>query len=405
MRDPLPAAREPRPRGGRLAAVLGVLAVTWLVGEVALHFAVRRDEDGQEWLLDVRLRPYQLPLRRIGETIDHLEHDPCFLAYDPDLGWAPRPGARSRDGLQRVDAGGIRTDAEITVVPRPDVLRVALFGDSFTFGDEVALDDTWGAALERGLAARGVPAEVLNFGVNAYGTDQAYLRWQRSGRQYRPAVVVLGFQPEDVLRNLNVFRPLYFMGSEVPLSKPRFVVRDDALALVNQPTVPLDRLRDALAALPTEPALAYERYFVFHETPWWLRTRMTAALATFVANARNDPFQLSDEARDLANRIVAAFAADVRTEGAAFVIVHLPRRDDLRLIAARRPLWYDPLLRDLEAQHTLVRPESAMAADDDASWAPHGHYAGRSNEVVGAALVGAVLAAAPPTLSARRAAR
>ena len=402
MRTPASAATDHRPRR-RLAVALGVLAVTWLVGEVALRFAVRRDEDGQEWLRDIRLRPYQLPLRDIGATLEHLEHGTGFLAYDPDLGWVPRPGARNQDGLQRVDAGGIRTDGETTVAPRPGVLRIAVFGDSFTFGDEVALVDTWGAALERGLAARGVPAEVLNFGVNAYGTDQAYLRWQRSGRRYQPAVVVLGFQPENVLRNLNVFRPLYFMGSEVPLSKPRFVVRDDALALVNQPTVPLARLRAALAALPAEPTFAYERFFVPHESPWWLRTRMTATVATLVANARSDPFNLSEEARDLANRIVAAFAAEVRATGAAFVIVHLPRREDVRTLAARRPLWYEPLLRDLDAHYTVVRPESVMAADDDASWAPHGHYVGRLNELVGAALVEPVLqSVAPATLSARR---
>jgi hypothetical protein len=385
--------------------VLGVVAATWLVGDAALRVAVRRDEDGQEWLRDIRLRPYQLPLRQIGETLEHLEHGTSFLAYDPEVGWVPRPGARSKDGLHRVDAGGIRTDGETAVVPPPGVLRIAIFGDSFTFGDEVALADTWGAALERGLAARGVPAEVLNFGVNAYGTDQAYLRWQRSGRRYQPAVVVLGFQPENVLRNLNVFRPLYFMGSEVPLSKPRFVVRDDALAIVNQPTVPLDRLRTALAAIPAEPTFAYERFFAPHGSPWWLRTPMAATLATLVADARSDPFHLSDEAHDLANRIVAAFAADVHAAGAAFVIVHLPRRDDLRTLAAHRPLWYGPLLRDLDTRHTVVRPEGAMPPDDDALYAPRGHYVGRLNEIVAAALVDPVLRAASTTVSARRAAR
>src|SRR5690348_16745610 len=178
MRTSASAAVDRRPRAGRLAAALGVLAATWLVGEMVLHFAVRRDEDGQEWLREVRLRPYRLPLRHIDETLAHLEHGTCFLAYDPDLGWAPRPGARSADGLQRVDAGGIRRDGETALAPPPGVLRVALFGDSFTFGDEVALGETWGAALERGIAARGIEAEVLNFGVNAYGIDQAFLRWQ-----------------------------------------------------------------------------------------------------------------------------------------------------------------------------------------------------------------------------------
>jgi hypothetical protein len=283
------------------------------------------------------------------------------------------------------------------------VLRVAIFGDSFTFGDEVRQDETWGAALERGLGARGIDAEVLNFGVNAYGIDQAYLRWQHVGRHYRPHVVVLGFQPEDVLRNLNVFRPLYFMDSEVPLSKPRFVVRDGALTLVNQPTIPPARMRAALAAIRAEPLVPYERFFAPHASPWWMRDRVAATLATLVADVRAKPFHLDEEARELANRIVDAFADDVHAAGAAFLIVHLPRRADLTTLRDGRALWYDALLRDLDARHVIVRPEGEMPAEDAALFAPHGHYLPFTNALVGASLVDVTRrAGAPRTVSASR---
>ena len=218
-----------RELGVAAVLVIASTALAILLGEVIVRALVHRDADGQEWLYDRRLQPYRLPQRQIAATLSRLQAGTSFLAYDPELGWSPRPGARSADGLSRVDAGGIRTDRDIPVERAAPGLRVALFGDSFTFGDEVGQEQTWGAALERRLADRGVAAEVLNFGANAYGMDQAYLRWRRDGRRYRPDVVVFGFQGEDVLRNVNVFRPLYFERSEVPLSKPRFVERGGAL--------------------------------------------------------------------------------------------------------------------------------------------------------------------------------
>ncbi len=111
----------------------------------------------------------------------------------------------------------------------------------------------------------------------------------RSVARYHPAVVVLGFQPEDVLRNLNVFRPFYFAGSEVPLSKPRFVERDGVLAAVNVPTVPPDRLLDVLTGSEGEALLAYERYVAPTHGPGGCTCKAAALLATALADAPN-PF-------------------------------------------------------------------------------------------------------------------
>lgn len=384
-------------RGGlRAAAVVAAAVVVALaIGEGLVRLLVQRDADGQEWVRAVRLRPYHLPLGQIGETLAHLQDGGSFLAYDPDLGWAPRPGARSQDGLRRVDGGGIRTDGETSLAPRPGVLRIAIFGDSFTFGDEVRQDETWGVALEDALVAHGVAAEVLNFGVNAYGMDQAYLRWRGRGKAYHPAVVLYGFQPEDVLRNLNVFRPLYFMGSEVPLSKPRFVMRDGALAIVNVPTIPPDQMLRTLATVADQPLLEYERFFApWHEWHWWLRDRTAALLATLVAGLDADPFHLDREAHDLAGRIVEDFARDVRASGAAFLIVHLPRREDLVRLREGGELWYGDLLRELDDHYVVAHPEQGITRLDESLFAPHGHYAPALNRLIGESLVEPVLRAA-----------
>ena len=59
------------------------------------------------------------------------------------------------------------------------------------------------------------PAEVLNFGVHGYGTDQMLLRWELEGRRYAPDIVVLAFAYYHLDRNVTGFR-FY--------AKPRFVL-------------------------------------------------------------------------------------------------------------------------------------------------------------------------------------
>src|SRR5690606_2816732 len=181
-------------------------------------------------------------------------------------------------------------------------------GDSFTFGDEVGDDDTWAVALERALAEHGIAAEVLNFGVNGYGTDQAYLRWRRDGRRFAPDVVVYGFQPENALRNLNVFRALYFAATDMPLQKPRFLLEggadDRALRAIGQPTIAPRDMLAALADLDRQPLAAYDRYAPPYFDHWWLRSKLLALLVTIAANDLADPFRLDDESRTLARALI-----------------------------------------------------------------------------------------------------
>lgn len=364
---------------------------------------MRRDADGQEWVGDLRLLPYRLPLGSIAALLERVEAGETFLTHDPDLGWSPRPGARGSAPGMAVEAGGVRSGADVTPAPTPGVLRVALFGDSFTFGDEVPLDETWGAFLERGLEERGVDAEVLNFGVNAYGIDQAYLRWRRDGKRYHPQVVVLGFQPENVLRDLNVFRPFYFAGSEVPLSKPRFVVRGEGLDVRNVPTVPPRQLASLLASPEGHPLLEHERFHDWYAPRWWRHAKVLALVETVLVTRGAGELELDDEAHDLAARLIDAFARDVAASGAAFLVVHLPRRMDLEARLAGAELWYATLLREIAERHTLLDPTSAVAGPLVRLFAERGHYAAELNRRVGEALVEPVLqaAAAPPHATSR----
>lgn len=56
----------------------------------------------------------------------------------------------------------------------PTRYRIAIVGDSFTFKLEVPYEKTWGHQFEIAL---GPGWQVLNFGVDGYGLDQAFLRY------------------------------------------------------------------------------------------------------------------------------------------------------------------------------------------------------------------------------------
>jgi hypothetical protein len=143
------------------------------------------------------------------------------MAYDPRLGWIPRPGRFGTDWISNVDAASVRSNGgSIPPASRP-ILAV---GDSFTFGDEVGDSETWAARLEALLNRR-----VVNAGVGAYGIDQAFLRAERLLGTYDPDVVILSFISDDISRTEYSYYP-YGRGW-----KPYFTYESGSLVLRNVP--------------------------------------------------------------------------------------------------------------------------------------------------------------------------
>lgn len=78
------------------------------------------------------------------------------------------------------------------------VYRVAVIGDSFTFGPWMQVDDLYSARLERILNfnAGGRPVEVLNFGVSGFSTSQE-VSTLKFALKYNPDLVVLQITLND----------------------------------------------------------------------------------------------------------------------------------------------------------------------------------------------------------------
>jgi|GEM_PF-6307590 len=85
----------------------------------------------------------------------------------------------------------------------PGTTRIALFGDSFTFGHGVEDYETLSTQLQRALASKGKfkqGVEVLNFGVQGFNTTQEYIYLSRFGIRFQPDVVILVWLYNDFHR-------------------------------------------------------------------------------------------------------------------------------------------------------------------------------------------------------------
>jgi hypothetical protein len=110
--------------------------------------------------------------------------------YDPELGWFPIPNSvaaftGSRTISVQHNSLGLR-DIEHERTGRPAVL---FLGDSFVWGYDVEAGERFTELLRAELSG----IEIVNVGVNGYGTDQEYLLLNRIWSAFRPDVVVLMF--------------------------------------------------------------------------------------------------------------------------------------------------------------------------------------------------------------------
>jgi len=162
----------------------------------------------------------------------------AFDDYHPTRGWALRPNLREVPafGAKTLSSNsrGLRGAREHTLEKPAGVARIVVLGDSFTFGEDVGDDEAWPRRLEELMPG----TEVLNLGVHGYGHDQMLLYLKEEGLRYHPDVVVVGFLPDDMERNVLAFRDY---------AKPRYVLRDGRLALTN---VPVSSPEEVLAREP-----------------------------------------------------------------------------------------------------------------------------------------------------------
>lgn len=217
---------------------------------------------------------------------------------------------------------------------------IATFGDSFTQCDEVEDHQTWQTYLTELLQL-----DVYNFGVNAYGTDQAYLKFLSTFPELPTPIVFLGLTTENIKRIVNVYRPFYFLKTGTPLPKPRFILKDNMLVLIENPL----RSREDVSMLgspqfmqkigkydwwynrDTYPILGFPYSKILSNKRMWLEAYYGKANRT-IDDIDPRPWEElwdSEEVRLLMFKILDAFVEKAEHYQAIPVIIVLPLREQV----------------------------------------------------------------------------
>jgi hypothetical protein len=381
----------------RIALVVCSIVITLFLAEAVIRI----------WspIPDEQLLPFPYNASRVYRIAD----GDVSIGFDPDLGWRPTPSRVRRDNrvLYRHNDQGMRADHEYALDRPADTQRIEAFGDSFTYCAEVTQDACWVSRLDRAWPQ----TEVMNFGVSGYGPDQAWLRYQRDGRPYQPCAVLIGYYVEDIDRVVNRFRAFIDPNESVMLSKPRFLLDGDGLALLPNPTT--DPLELGDPAYVEKTLGEHDSWYfpgIYVKGPFdnldLVRLVRTAAFresrTSLLRDADHYPlYDQRGEAFQVTGRVLIQFAEEVRADGATPIVVVFPGRRDL-MDSASGPPVYLPLVSWLKQAGVptldltdVMRGEVAKHGLDDLFEVTH--YSDLGNRIVAEHLADQVPAAVSST--------
>jgi hypothetical protein len=313
------------------------------------------------------------------------------VGQDPVLGWI---------NTGEINSAGMRDNREYDKVPTAGTIRISAFGDSFTYGADVKLSDTW----EKQLSLLDPSIEVLNYGGGAYGLDQAYLLYLRLGTEYSPNIVFIGYMSENIARNVNVFRAFYTRWyRNVIFTKPRFKVRDGELILIENPLATFEDYehflfndREVLARLGKND---YHYQTNYHRGTFdFLRSVRFVKIfwCYLVKKVLNPIFNIdgmyneNSEAYVVTLKIFDAFYLKALENGALPVILIFPDINDQWRSRDKKIRRYTPLInyfrskgyRFIDTLDALEPYESSYTVDELVeNW---GHYSPLGNRIIAA---------------------
>jgi hypothetical protein len=317
----------------RLIVMMNLVTVTLILvaAELTVRFSSQSSKEGETFGNTVLLpKNWQKVALHYRELLDKASGVISVLVYDELLGWTVGPNIRSADGLYYSSSEGIRAPhAGIKFADRPAKKRIALVGDSFTFGQEVTYEDTWGHHLEKAL---GSEFQVLNFGVPGYGVDQAYLRYEKDVRRWNPEIIIFSFINHDLVRTMSVYSFIAFPKSVLPFSTPRFVLSDGTLERINVPPLAPEAIfsRESISDLPFLEYQSDYDHWQWEKSLSHLPYLARLFVSRFPRWSHQNP-QVSEEALVTLNAtILQNFVRTARQAQATPIVVYLPSGNELK---------------------------------------------------------------------------
>jgi hypothetical protein len=205
---------------------------------------------------------------------------------------------------------------------------------------------------------------------------------------------------------MNLIRNLYSPDSGIIFSKPRFILQDDALQLINVPTVPPQNLVQLFKNFNAWELKEHEFFFQeanYEDSPVYM-SRLASFIITGVTTKFSprrkgyDFFAHDSISRKIVWQIIENFKREVTQEGARFVIVHLPTKKPLIRLRNGGQLKYQNLLGELKANYELIDPAQelihkvATSSFEDLFSDQSSHYSKIGNHVVGKVIANALFA-------------
>lgn len=377
------------------------LLFCFAIVEISIRIAGNYDSDGQFSLGPRDLIPYVLPVNSMEEEIHFFENltNP-YIIPDPYLGWTTANNSNSLQplGYYQTNSIGLRSEREFTVTKKNGTPRIALFGDSFVHSYDVSMNETMAFYLEKELSLTGF-TEVMNFGVGGYGNDQAYLRWKLQGNEYNPDIVIIGFQAENCKRDVNIIRKFYSRGTVIPFSKPRFIMVNDSLVLVNYPTIPYKDVPSVVKDFERSSLSQYEHYYYAEDyttNNLLFYSKAISYLLTILnenTEKKADPmnYEEGEEIRELCYSILKKFYNEASLNSTVY-IVHLPTQEDLamKMSSPQKDFVYEKLLFQLKNEFKVIDPTEDLiqeAQENTLGSLFVGHYSSKANEIVAKSII------------------
>ncbi len=165
----------------------------------------------------------------IPYKIRYIPNESSFARFDPELGWSYQP---DKSNLNRTDGKTVPVylDKDGIRVPDPNVEldyskpSILFIGGSFTMGHGLTYEDSFVGQLD---AITEEKYQIVNLGVQAYGTDQALLTLKRYLTKFKTKIVVYTFIEDHILRNGNFDRRTLIPTARFLGTKPQFALNED----------------------------------------------------------------------------------------------------------------------------------------------------------------------------------
>ena len=305
-----------------------VIAIIWVLAEVTLSIIAKPHPLGKK-IGNTILMPYDwnsYSSFNLG-LYENSKSDDAFYIGHERLGWTVGNSRKSKDGLYVSSKNGLRSGEQgEDLFNRPHKSRIALYGDSFMFSEEVGYEQSLQFHMQKMLPPN---TQVLSFGVPGYGIDQAVLRYDQEGEKWNSKIVVFAFIRDNLYRSLNIYTGLK-PGWGIPFSKPRLLNNDGNWEVINIPNITPENIytSNSVAGLPEiEHEIEYVPYF------WKKKPLDWSILFRFLYSIYppwNEPGETTNEQvmLQLAGYLSSKFTNLALERNAIPLVVYLPSKSD-----------------------------------------------------------------------------